>query len=771
MGACDSVDSPNESLDERESGMQFGVSGNGMLVRLRLRLRPRVVHRVILRRYTAAAVYSGGILHWLARRMRIRIPAQSFRAAGAVALAAVIVGPITLTLVAAHEAGLDSAPLGWRTVERFSMPSGNAAPPPQTALRGDPPAVQVQPASNAETLTAGNIPEKSAGFLATIKDAITAEFGASVAAPSAADSSLQADSSSGSKKMADSSGWPLAPSQEQLGLKLRDGYLWRAWMERAAEFHSKRTHGKSLLIYHPGEGYAVLRAAYQPMIQPVKPREESESPDRSIYQDRREPRSAPGTPTEVPEEQLEPSERPGLKPRRSASGKLGGLGNSFQPWDSQIMTDPFAPANALVSRVPGLRIERVVLFQGFSTNGYPLESGRIPYFNQNLGYDIDVGALATISWTRARPTSAMFMVYTPSHFQRMRYSEWNSTDHQLGFGVNKNFRRWGLSVRSDNGVRGLPEVLFTPAVTRSVPAAPANFDDLMKAAEGGQLSSDEIASVLTGAPVVQSQPKTRFDQGRVLSSSLSAGATYSASPRLSTHVGVSANHYRSLSSPETEENVIGLREVDEATSLGANAGVDYQLSPGLGVGVNSNVRRSYSTFGEASSVNTSGTLSKRIGRNWSVNGGAGIGTVRSENFRNVNLLQRTYSSWIVNGGLQYSGRAHRVTLSGSRALGDSVGIGAQVSHNIGAQWQWSVPGTPWGIQSRANWYNMSLDGYRDAQGTFVGVGLVRQLSRETSLQAEYSHQTFNSPFRGVVSNLSGHRVQMSWMWRPAGAPR
>jgi hypothetical protein len=725
---------------------------------------------VILRRCTSAAAYSGGILHWLARRMRIRIPAQSFRAAGAVALAAVIVGPITLTLVAAHEAGFGSAPLGWRTVERFSMPSGNVAPPRQAALPADPPALQAQQASDAETLAAGNIPEKSAGFLATIKDAITAEFGARVAAPPAADSSLQADSSSGSPKVAESSRWPLAPSHE-LDRKLRDGYLWRAWMERAAEFHAKRTHGKSLLIYHPGEGYAVLRAAYQPMIQPVKPREESETPDRSIYQDRRGPRSAPGVPAEEPEEQLEPSERPGLKPRRSASGKLGGLGNSFQPWDSQIMTDPFGPANALVSRVPGLRIERVVLFQGFSTNGYPLESGHIPYFNQNLGYDIDVGALATISWTRARPTSALYMVYTPSHFQRMRYSEWNSTDHQLGFGASKNFRRWGLSVRSDNGVRGLPEVLFTPAVTRSVPDAPTNFDDLMKAAEGGQLSSDEIASVLTGAPVVQSQPKTRFDQGRVLSSSLSAGATYSASPRLSTHFGVSANRYQSLSSPEVEENVIGLREVDRATSLGGNAGVDYQLSPGLGVGVNSSARRSFSTFGESTSVNTSGTMSKRIARNWSVNGGAGIGTVRSENFRNVNLPQRTYSSWIVNGGLQYTGRAHSVSVSGSRALGDSVGLGAQVSHNVGAQWQWSVPGTPWGVQSRANWYRMSLDGYGNAQGTFVGAGLIRQLSRETSLQAEYSYQTFHSPFRGVVSNLSGHRVQMSWMWRPAGAPR
>jgi len=766
MGAYESVKSPNESLYPRESEMPVGVSGSGMLVRLRL--RRRVVQRLMLRRGSSAGAFAVGTIEWLARRMRIRIPAQSFRAAGAVVTAAVIVGPITLTLVAAHEAGLD---LPLAKIERFSLPLGQALAPRRAALQADPPRIQAKRASDAQTLTAGNIPAaQSAVFPEKLPGLIADKFSTKVAAPAtAADSSSPAESGAGSKQVADSSGWPLAPSQQRLGRQLRDGYLWRAWMEKAAEFHAKRTHGKSLLIYHPGEGYAVLRAAYQPMIQPVKPRGESEPQDRSVYQDRRDPRSAPG---EAPAEATETSAQPAPKPRRSDSGKLAGLGgSSFQPWDSEIMTDPFGPANSLVSRIPGLRIDRVVLFQGFSTNGYPLESGRIPYFNQNLGYDIDVGAMATISWTRARPTSSLFMVYTPSHFRRLRYSEWNSTDHQLGIGFNKSFKRWGVSVRNSNGVRGLPEVLFTPAVLRSVPDAPTNFDDLVQAAEGGQLSSDEVASVLTGAPVIESQPKTRFDDGRVLSSSLNAGVSYSASPRLSTNFGVGANHYQTLSNPESEDDVVGLLGVNRATSLSAGGGMDYQLAPGLSVGVSSGARRYYSTFGEGTSVNTSGTINKRLGRDWSVHGGAGIGTVSGVNLTRPDALTSTHSSWIANGGLSYSGREHRITVNGARTMGDSVGLGARASYNVGANWNWNRVGLPWGLYGRANWYRMSVEGYRSAQGTLVGGGLMRQLSRETAFQAEYSYQKFDSPFRGVVSNLSGHRLQMSWMWRPAGAPR
>jgi hypothetical protein len=565
---------------------------------------------------------------------------------------------------------------------------------------------------------------------------------------------------------------PLAPAAA-VNQRLQDRYLWRVWLNDATEFHAQRADGESVLVYQPGEGYAVLGTAYAPMIQPVDPRFR-EQEGRSVYQDRRAPRPAPGDEDSEIEGASErtTSRRPGSQ----GSGGLAGLGaQSFQPWDRDVVTDPFGPANDLVSKVPGLRIEQVVLFQGFSSNSYPMGQRNLPFLNSNLGYDLDVGALATISWSRARPTSGFFMAYTPSHVRRLRFSEWNVTDHQLALGAQKRYARWNVSFNSMNAVRGLNQVLFTPAVLRDVPNAPRTIDDLVAAVEGGQLSSDEIASVLTGAPVVDAQSETDFGRARVLSSSVNINASHSHSARLSSNFGVSGNHYQALSNPRTDDNITGLRELGQSTSVGASAGMNYKVSPETSVGVSSNVRRNYSSFRDSTAVNTSARVNRRLGRRWSVNAGAGVGTVEGEDPSAAAALgpssSRT-STWIVNGGLNYSGRSHNLGLNGSRSAGDSVGLGATTSHQASANWNWSRPGSAWGLRGQASWYQMSISGFRgNATGGFASFGLVRQLTRETSFQANYGYQTFHSPFRGVVSNLSGHRVQMSWVWRPAGPPR
>ncbi len=807
MGTYENVNPQSETREPTENGKPAGGRESGKLVRLRLELQHRVVHHFILRRRATTGLRGvvrsagrattglsvGKALDWMARRMRIRVPAYSFRAVGIGALAAVIVGPVTLTLLAGYDSGLD-VPLN--SISRFSLALADVTSPRLAALQEQPTVIKVSEASDPLTLTAGNIPVETntSNLSETLRDASVSEFSARVAAlpkatparevtaheitakespaQQATAQSVRQDPAqqpaaqeSRSKSRSASSAWP-APARERGDDKLREGYLWRAWLEGAAKFHAQRAHGKSLTVYKPGEGYAVLDAAYRPMIQPVRPQDDSEDQDRSVYKDRREPRVAPG-------DQADPAvqdERPPVRQRRDNS--LGSPGaQSFQPWDSEAMTEPMGAAKAIVSRVPGLRIERVVLFQGFTTNGYPTGNGASPFFSQNLGYDIDVGAMATISWTRARPTGSLFMLYTPSHTSRMRYSDWNTTDHELTLGATKKFRRWDLGVNSNNGVRGLPQVLFSPAVLRPVATPPATFDGLVQAAEGGQLSSEEIASVLTGTPVVEKQPQTRFDEGQVLSLSLSTTANYSASPRLSFNLGASATHFHTISNPVSADNVVGLQGLNRATSIGGNGGMNYKLSPGTTVGVESNLRRSRSTFSESTSVNTSATISKQVGRRWTVRGGGGMGTVDGHSMTHLDAPARTRSSWIVKGGVAYTGRANTLEIDAQRSLGDSVGLGGEISHTVGANWKWMRPGASWGLYSHANWYRISIEGYGPTQGALAGGGLIRQLTRETSFQAEYSYQMFNSPFRGVVSNLNGQRVQMSWIWKPAGGPR
>lgn len=732
-----------------------------MHVRFRLRLKRPPRYRFVLRRRSVAAVSQ--VPRAFRGSMRLRIPMQSVRAAMALAALVFLVGPVALTMVSARESGLSMPDLS--RLARFVLPSHEAAAPARPTLRESAPVIRSQSSNQVAVLTGGNIDSGGPDFYnQSLTDIIAQDSLTQIAAVPEA-GGLPAGSF-------DFTQLSLGPTAEPVNERLRDRYLWRAWLDDATEFHGQRTDGESVMVYQPGEGYAVLSAAaYSPMIQPADPRDRAPE-EGSIYRDRRD-RTAPGEEDAAYGESTERTTS--RKSESKGSGGLAGLGNSFQPWDSGVVGDPFGPANALVSRVPGLRIERVVLFQGFSSNSYPRGQRSLPFANGNLGYDFDVGALATISWSRARPTGGFFMAYTPSHVRRMRFSEWTATDHQLELGAQKRFARWNVSFSNNTSVRGLQQVLFTPAVLRQVPDAPRSFDDLAAAAAGGQLSSDEIASVLTGAPVVDSQPETAFDQARVLSSSVGISASHTHSARLSSTVGVNASHYQALSNPQADDSITGLRGLNRSTSVGADAGMNYKVSQETSLGVSSNVRRNYSSYRDSTSVNTSASVHRRLGRRWSVTGGAGVGTVEGENPVAVSALgpssQRT-STWIVNGGLNYSGRSHSFGFNGARTAGDAVGLGARTSHNATVHWNWARPGSTWGLQGQGSWYMMTIDGLpQNANGAFGGVGLVRQLSRETSFQANYSYQSFHSPFRGVVSNLSGHRVQVAWVWRPAGPPR
>jgi hypothetical protein len=297
-----------------------------MLVRLRLQLKKPVVHRFILRRRASTRSFAAGVVRSLTCPRRFRIPSYVFRMASAVALAALVLGPITLTLVSAREAGFQ---FSLDRIERFSLSFGQPPAPVHVALQGEPPSLELQ-ASDA--LTGGNIPAGNAISLSeSLTDAVADELSQrSAGSSTAADRALPSDRSADPTRESASTGWPLARSRRHLDAQLRELYLWRAWLEGATQFHAKRAQGRSLLIYHPDEGYAVLRAAaggaYQPMFEPAKPDEESEETDRSVYQDRRERRDAPGT---LPEE-LAPNKPPVSKPKHGAPNAVSGVnGNSF----------------------------------------------------------------------------------------------------------------------------------------------------------------------------------------------------------------------------------------------------------------------------------------------------------------------------------------------------------------------------------------------------------------------------------------------------------
>jgi hypothetical protein len=124
-------------------------------------------------------------------------------------------------------------------------------------------------------------------------------------------------------------------------------------------------------------------------------------------------------------------------------------------------------------------------------------------------------------------------------------------------------------------------------------------------------------------------------------------------------------------------------------------------------------------------------------------------------------------SWIAGGTLSYRGRDHSFAVSSTRNTGDNLGIGSQSSLSTEAEWTWSRPGAPWGVFVGGNLYKADLLGGRTTLESRQGrAGFVRRAGRHGSIVTEYGYGSVASPFTGVLSNLSRHRVQVSFIWRP-----
>jgi hypothetical protein len=159
-----------------------------------------------------------------------------------------------------------------------------------------------------------------------------------------------------------------------------------------------------------------------------------------------------------------------------------------------------------------------------------------------------------------------------------------------------------------------------------------------------------------------------------------------------------------------------------------------------------------------------------LSRHWTYQAGAGIGTIDfgespSSQFR---LANRT--TWTAHGMLGYTTGPHQISLSASRLVGDSMGFGARSSMQANLTWNWQPRFSPWGTHagialSRSDVAISSQEG-REFSSDLYSAGLSRRLTPSTTFRTDYYFGEYVSPYSGVASNMSLHRLQMSLAWRP-----
>ena len=219
-----------------------------------------------------------------------------------------------------------------------------------------------------------------------------------------------------------------------------------------------------------------------------------------------------------------------------------------------------------------------------------------------------------LSWTgstTAKSRRVMF-TYTPSYTGRLRFAAWNALNHSASFNAARQFGRWKLSFAAAADLSNLSEFLFSPTVFASVAAVPATFSDLAAAILTGNVTNTQLASLLTGAPLVESPARNLFFGERMFTSAAQTSLAYAPSPRVSLRLDGSVNRSQHLS-----DNSSGLTQnsylIPRTSSASAGLDVSYSRSSQTQLGVSVNSSRVASTLQDAYSTTVTASLGPKDG--------------------------------------------------------------------------------------------------------------------------------------------------------------
>jgi hypothetical protein len=471
--------------------------------------------------------------------------------------------------------------------------------------------------------------------------------------------------------------------------------------------------------------------------------------------------------------------------RAAAAGAMsysnfdGPVGNSlsasrFTPTAPDRSFDPgFSQAADLISVIPGLRLESATISAGYSSNSLPrgFQSSNAGSFGNGLGADYDLGVSAALGYSHVGRHSMIRANYSPSHMQRSNIPEWSTTDHRVSLSTSYDLSpRWTFNATGRAGQTGQEQLWFNAPKLRNVSTASTDLVGLLNRLQAGEITDDEFASILTGSPVVDDPGGRVNDLDRVLSTGVTTGLSYAHSRRITLTFGGSASTFRLLNGTARDDqpNVLYLSSSRQAN---ANIGVSYKMSSRTQISASQVSSLSNSSYARSISHSPTISINQRMSRNWNYQLGAGVGSIRFMETSLAGLPNETSSTWTANGSLNYTKEGHMVSLTANRYIGDQLGTGSLSTSAAGLNWAWQSHRSPWGGTaglgfSRSNYGSNAILARRISSDLY-NAGITRRMTPSTTLRSDYFYGLFDSPYAGLVTNSSLHRVQMSLVWRPA----
>ena len=394
---------------------------------------------------------------------------------------------------------------------------------------------------------------------------------------------------------------------------------------------------------------------------------------------------------------------------------------------------------------------------------------------QNLGFDVASGAQGRLGWNHSGARTNAGFEYTGSYAARARYSDWNTNNHALSLRLEQGLgRAWSLHFSANGGLQTLDRSLFENQQLVSWAAQPASFDDLAAAMLRGAYSDQQLASMLTGLPVVATPAETLIYGSRYVSSGASATLSYSRSPRMRLFWGVGGGHMQALSgAPGTRAALL-----NHSFRGNADMGVSYALDQRTELAATAGAGRQFSSLSDRYNLTGTVSLSRALTRQWfaSIQGGGGTYLdLRDTILSNTGAsTPAAHAPAHYLGGVTLARRSYSQTwmLSAQRGIVDSYGIGSRSSVLVDLAWNWSRPGSNWFLMAAGSGQYMDRSSLNALSAWRMRAGLGRRLASDLAWQTEYAYTDYRlsgALAQGLLPSAGMHVVRVALVWSPQRA--
>jgi len=428
---------------------------------------------------------------------------------------------------------------------------------------------------------------------------------------------------------------------------------------------------------------------------------------------------------------------------------------------SQSVADQASFKNVAIG---GIHLYGVSIFSGYSTSAYPVGSGAVLLPGAgSIGADTNYGASVSVGWQYHRQRSNFSLLYSGAYAGLVRYSDTNAFNQYLTLSASRQLSpKWMLSLSGAASDSTMVQFLYEPSTIGLLSQVPATIDDLAAAFSIGQFSSNQIASTLTGAPLLDSPARSLLLGNRVLSYSGQVSLSYAHSSRLSFHLAsFAAGGQNRLGSGSTvpQPNYVMPRSI----GIDAGMGMSYLLSPRTQVGLDVEGTRIANLYQNGYITTAAASIGRKMGIHWFLRGygGGSISQLTSQ-------VYGTPQTRNVIGGGSIGFRTFRHTLIGSydRSSTDAYGFAVGVTSNLAVGWNWHRPGSQWSVFTSFGQQQIRNTGYASLSGWQASGGVSQALNSRMRMTAQYVYLSNAGNFLGSVTNLAIHSVRVSWSWTP-----